>query len=398
VESVDSGIGYNGAKNTPFRLYREAGQLRGIYTGNATNARQICTLTGTSGCDYPSLIGNDDFYGGLGGEFVISTKSDRTGTVVLRHEMGHNFVNVGEEYDNGQVYRGVNAATTVNGLGWGHWLTNTATRREERAMYRLLEYPWANLGNLQVRSFSFTSDGSYSRWYCLVSVSAAGEADSLEFTLDGQILPWTSTGFDDREFYEWRGNQGFSAGSHTFTVRSKTTSNNPDIPRMIASINIHEFGSESEFVLDNNHVSAYPTWDVLRRKTFRPTNAGCLMRNMTHPAFCDICKEGMWYQFFQRISLIDNVEAYRTEDGGRAARVDTLPLGQLRPVENRIDGEQLQIRWTFNGVEQDHQNDQFDITNILPGNWRVTVTLVTPEVRVDPSGLLTDTQTFVVPN
>lgn len=27
--SVDSGIGYNGAKNTPFRLYREAGQLRG---------------------------------------------------------------------------------------------------------------------------------------------------------------------------------------------------------------------------------------------------------------------------------------------------------------------------------------------------------------------------------
>ena len=27
----------------------------------------------------------------LGGEFVISTKSNRTGTMVLRHEMGHNF-------------------------------------------------------------------------------------------------------------------------------------------------------------------------------------------------------------------------------------------------------------------------------------------------------------------
>lgn len=41
VESVDSGIGYNGARNTPFRLYRSAGQLRGIYTGNAAYARQV---------------------------------------------------------------------------------------------------------------------------------------------------------------------------------------------------------------------------------------------------------------------------------------------------------------------------------------------------------------------
>lgn len=41
VESVESGIGYNGAKDTPFRLYREAGQLRGIYTANAQYARQV---------------------------------------------------------------------------------------------------------------------------------------------------------------------------------------------------------------------------------------------------------------------------------------------------------------------------------------------------------------------
>ena len=43
-------------------------------------------------------------YGGLGGQFVIGTKSATTGTVVLRHEMGHNFINVGEEYDGGNVY------------------------------------------------------------------------------------------------------------------------------------------------------------------------------------------------------------------------------------------------------------------------------------------------------
>ncbi len=214
VESVDSGIGYNGARNTPFRLYRQAGQLRGIYTGNAQYARQICQLTGPSGCDYPSLIGNDNYYGGLGGEFVISTKSNRTGTVVLRHEMGHNFVNVGEEYDNGQVYSGVNSAASLALVStrWGHWLSSGGQVRAERAIYRLLEYPWADL-SLGARTFTFTSDGTYSRWYLEASVSAAGEANSLEFLLDGVILPWQSRGSDDREFYSWSGNTGFSQGT-----------------------------------------------------------------------------------------------------------------------------------------------------------------------------------------
>lgn len=43
VESTDSGISYDGAnaKDTPFRLYRERGQLRGIYTANAPFAREV---------------------------------------------------------------------------------------------------------------------------------------------------------------------------------------------------------------------------------------------------------------------------------------------------------------------------------------------------------------------
>ncbi len=173
---------------------------------------KVCQLTGPGGCDYPSLIGNDDYYGGLGGEFVISTKSNRTGTVVLRHEMGHNFVNVGEEYDNGSAYRGVNSAAnlTLVTTKWGHWLTD-ANVREERAIYRLLEYPWADLA-AGPQSFNFTSDGLFSRWYLDVTVSAAGEEDSLEFVLDGEILPWQSRGSDDREFYNWFNDSGFSEG------------------------------------------------------------------------------------------------------------------------------------------------------------------------------------------
>lgn len=143
---------------------------------------------------------------------MISTKSNRTGTVVLRHEMGHNFVSVGEEYDDGSAYFGVNSARNLSLVtsGWGHWLSGE-TVRIERAIYRLLEYPWADL-SLGERSFTFTSDGQYYRWHLDLSVSAAGEEDSLEFLLDGEVLPWASRGSDDREFYDWSGNEGFSAG------------------------------------------------------------------------------------------------------------------------------------------------------------------------------------------
>jgi len=392
--SVESGIGYNGAKNTPFRLYRAAGQLRGIYTGNAAYARQICALTGASGCDYPSLIGNDDFYGGLGGEFVISTKSERTGTVVLRHEMGHNFVNVGEEYDGGSVYRGVNSASSLATVGWSHWVTDEL--REENSIIRIQDYRWEDL-SVEDQYFNFTSDGTYNRWYLHVSVSAAGEADCLEFTLDGEILPWTSSGYDDREFYDWYGFEGLSAGPHSVMVRSKTDPTHPFIPRMICAVRLHEFGTESEFEMDNAHVSAYPTWDNQGRLTYRPTNAGCLMRNMTHRNFCEVCQEGMWHQFFMRIGIIDNLTIAEEMDPTmtRKVTVHTLGLGQLRDPEDVVDGEHLEIRWFYENMEYSGLRDQFTI-DARVGNWRVDVKLITPEVRSDPEGLLEDSQTFIV--
>ncbi|XP_037039193.1 uncharacterized protein LOC119076514 [Bradysia coprophila] len=397
VESNETGIGYDGAKDTPFRLYRERGQLRGIYTGNAQYAREVCRLTGPGGCDYPSLIGNDDYYGGLGGEFVISTKSNRTGTVVLRHEMGHNFVNVGEEYDNGQVYSGVNAAAnlTIVENKWGHWLTH-GTARAERAIFRLLEYPWADL-ELGQQMFTFTSDGLYSRWYLVVSVSAAGEEDSLEFVLDGEILPWQTRGYEDREFYDWFGDEALSEGEHTFTVRSKTSYTHPTIPRMLCSVNLHEFGNEDEFHIDNSVISAYPTWDVRRRVTYRPTNAGCLMRNMTHHELCSVCKEGMWYQFLQRISLIDDVSVSQTVNSDRTKRVEvnTLKLAHLRAPGNEVDGESLEIRWYQSGRQRPEFNDQF-VINAEGGAWTVAVKFNSPEVRHDPNGLLHDSESFSV--
>jgi hypothetical protein len=66
VPSVDSGIGVGGRpKNTPFGLYRDGTELRGIYCSKPRAARAACRLTGAKACDFPSLIANDDYYGGL---------------------------------------------------------------------------------------------------------------------------------------------------------------------------------------------------------------------------------------------------------------------------------------------------------------------------------------------
>jgi IgA Peptidase M64 len=66
--SKDSGIGVGGnPKDTSFGLYRDGTELRGIYPSKASAARAACKATGQYACDFPSIIANDDFYGGLGG-------------------------------------------------------------------------------------------------------------------------------------------------------------------------------------------------------------------------------------------------------------------------------------------------------------------------------------------
>lgn len=147
--SVESGIGVGGVpKDTMFGLYRDGTELRGIYPSKEDMLRQICKLTGRFACDFPSVIANDDFYGGLGGEFVISTRfaksliirSKTSGVIVLRHEMGHNFIHVGEEYDGGDVYSGVNSASQISGLSWSHWLSDPKRIKEEREKLKVQEY------------------------------------------------------------------------------------------------------------------------------------------------------------------------------------------------------------------------------------------------------------------
>jgi hypothetical protein len=163
-------------------------------------AVRACQKLGGFKCDYPSIIGNDEYYGGLGGQFVISTRSLTSGTTVLRHEMGHNFVNVGEEYDGGQVYQGVNAATSLDLIGWKNWLTEPGSLKEQSSFLLLQEYAWYDFSQGDYR-INFVATGNCTSWMLKLSVSGFAEAGSLAIYLDETRLEWNTLGNKDRSFY-----------------------------------------------------------------------------------------------------------------------------------------------------------------------------------------------------
>lgn len=121
------------------------------------------------------------------------------------------------------------------------------------------------------------------------------------------------------------------------------------------------------------------------------------MRNMSSTTFCSVCKESMWLQFLEKVSLVDSlvVDPLPNPDGTKRVRLNTLKLGQLRAPGNEIDGEWLKTTWSRDGVEQVDMTDLFEVS-AFPGLWTVRIELVTSEVHSDPQGLLVETQQFTV--
>lgn len=418
--SVDSGIGYFGrAKNTPFGLYKNGEQHRAVLptSRGRANARSICQLAG--GCDFPSLIGNDEFYGGLGGEFTIGTRSLTTGTIVLRHEMGHNFVNVGEEYDDGQVYRGVNSDSTTfigsrprDPIKWQHWLTEPDKPVVEQRMQTVLaEYPWTDLEDNVEQSYSFSTDGTFPIWKMMFTVSGFPDAGSLKIYLDDVELPWSPRVMDgaenadgttvDRLFYYYDSDSnggGFSRGTHRLRFVAPVPRPNGAPTRQLCSVTIWEYGADGEFNHSPGYVGAYPVWNWRGTKSYRPTDNLCLMRDMESTNFCPVCKEGMWVQFFNRMSPIDGVDV--TSSGSdRTVDLQLVPLAQLR--ERPVPGltESFTVVWKKGGQVQSNLADKLTFSGSvgsLAGSWTVQVTYNTVEVRKDSNNVLTDSKSFMI--
>lgn len=398
--SVESGIGTGGVpKNTAFRLYRDGTELRGVYCANPAAARSACSLTGPNACDFPTLIGNSPFYGGLGGEFTISTSSETSGTIVLRHELGHNFGQVGEEYDGGSSYFGANFANSVANAEnkWWEWLSQTPIDVQESQL-RLQDYPWYLLEN-GPRSYTFSSNGAFDRWFLRFTASGCPEADSLRVILDGVALEWEGTGSEDRRFYSYYSTSGFSAGTHSLRFEQAFPPSG-NFKRQLCSLTLHEYLDEPDFHWDE-YYSAYRTWRQGGALAgYRPTNEYCLMRNMSSPHFCDICKETMWLQFFAKVSAIDNVTV--TYNGPNVdVKLNAIGLAQFRSPQSSvtIPRESYVLKWSRNGVLVPSLDNVFEWSGVasqVSGTWIAYLDFITEEVRQDPNELLKFQETFVI--
>lgn len=358
VPSKESGLTDVIKKNTALGLYRSPpGSKRAIMPGNTPMIEKALAMA--PGADYPILIANDEFYGGLGGRYAISTSSARSGKVVLRHELGHNFGEVGEEYDGGSVYDGANASHSAN-VTWSHWVESSLDVFETRQLSG--DYVWQNLnGRPYQAKFNFPSDSILD-----VIVSAVGWSteDDVHVFIDGQKHNLVGEFTNDRSFFNV--DTALSAGSHLIEAREQMN----DKDNVLAFIRI--FALPSNIIKEKGHIGAYATFDELGNKSYRPTFDTCIMRDMTSDEFCSVDKENFWHKFLSRISILDTVKVDANSSGFVVEAV-TPPLEGLNYTWYRLtaNGPQKILNPTHKlmlGAEE-------------TGNYRVEVQFQTSEVR-----------------
>lgn len=142
----------------------------------------------------------------------------------------------------------------------------------------------------------------------------------------------------------------------------------------------------------------FPTFSESNETTYRPTNEDCLMRQVTTPNFCSVCKEGLWMSLLGGVSLIDDIEDYCI-GSDKVLNLTVVPLAQLRdtPVPGLV--ESLGIRWLKDGQEMaDWTNKtvvQMEGQKVL-GEWAVEIQYSTEEIRKDTQGLTKDSLKFEV--
>lgn len=350
-----SGIGDGASIDTAFGLYRmPKGSKRAIYPGNERALEQALRLVPKT--DYPIVIANDDFYGGLGGRYAISTRSIRSGMTVLNHELGHNFGEVGEEYDGGQVYAGANSASDAKAAQWSYWRNDNTNYS---AKFLSGNYIWQNLKNNPYKT-NFKTQANETLGLELSTVGWSSP-DDVYVSVNGKKLDLGTNYHEDRNFYVLD-NLETQIGSNTLEVRE----NKADGDNVLATAFLYAYPQGFNF--DKKTIASFATYNDYGGKTYRPTHDGCLMRNMKLTHFCAIDQENMWHKFLERVSLIDNVSPNNDQIVIEAPKVSGLT-----------------IRWyDSSGTEIEALKNQLVVQKSQLGSGKsakVSVELQTPEVR-----------------
>jgi len=362
VPSTESGIGDGSPKNTAFRLYRTpAGSKRAIMPANEAALERALKLSQWN-TDYPIVLANDDFYGGLGGRYAISTRSERSGLIVLRHELGHNFGQVGEEYDNGSAYFGANNSSS--NITWSHWVDGELKLQDSKLLSG--NYVWQNL-NQKPYQAQFNADTQYPLAFLSLSSVGWDTPNDVEVSLNGNKIQLNGGFHNDRAFFDI-GPVALVNGLNTLSIKETVADKNNVLGFALA------YAMPKDYDFTPNKILGYATFRDGGGKSYRPTHNSCLMRNMEFENFCSVDKENMWYQFLSRISLIDDISV-QILNGQKNVRVQTLNLSGLKINWFKFENNS----WTK--LPAISNQNQWIASEDLIGKFKVSVQFETSEVR-----------------
>jgi len=372
VPSKEEGLSDVQSKNTALGLYRSPrGSKRAVMPGHSGAIEKALKLAPDT--DFPILLANDNYYGGLGGRYAITTRSPQSGTMVLRHELGHNFGNVGEEYDGGAVYQGANHAHDCQHVPWAHWAEGPI--RPEPATSLAASYPWKNLAKGPIEIPLTVAGEQPARVDLKISTVGWETPQDVAVQLDGQSVPLQGRFTDDRSFFRLSEGTAWEPGRHTLKIQEEVK----DGDNVLASVRANAFGPDYDFT--PGKIGAFPTFNQWGDHVgWRPTHEGCLMRDMEATEFCPVDQENMWKRFMQRVNLIDDV-ALTAESQVKVLTPD-LPRLQIRwyavDAENRCQElEELRDRPTWDAQGR-------------AGRYKVEVRFAPPEVRQPAEGFVTE--------
>ena len=375
VPSNESGLSDRERKDTAFGLRRDPpGSKRAIMPGNTRAIEAALALSPAT--DYPIILANDDFYGGLGGRYAITTRSRESGSVVLRHELGHNFGEVGEEYDGGQVYSGANFSSSER-VSWAYWSDDPIT--VYRSQFLSGRYVWQNLkGKPFSASFKVPAAAAGDPFSVVFFLSAVGweHPEDISIQLNGQPLDLKGRYTADRSFFD-SPPLLMAPGNYRLDITSKIG----DDSHVLAFAQV--VANPPGFDYTPEKIGAFATFDDRGSfRGYRPTNNSCIMRNMILDHFCVVDRENFWKKFLARISLIDSVGVTATDLNdvpdlfARKVSVKTPPLNGLRIQWFHLDegGGRTEI-------EEARDKKEWTLPESLKGRMEVQVYFQTPEIR-----------------
>ncbi|MEE6251077.1 MAG: M64 family metallopeptidase [Bdellovibrionota bacterium] len=312
VASNESGVTDIQRKDTAFDLYRSpAGSKRGIIPGSSWAIDRA--FRQAPGADYPIILVNDDYYGGLGGRYAITTRSLNSGSMVLRHELGHNFGNVGEEYDGGQVYSGANFSSSRN-LNWPQWIEGQAKIFESKFLSGA--YLWKNLNEGDIHVDIDFPGPSY---IFDAKISSVGwdSPNDVRVELNGGPFPIKGVWTEDRSFFKPVNYYALNKGKNRFSFKENIHDGNNVFA--FAMIYAHP----RDIITSKHHVGGYSVFDNYQRKRgYRPTFDTCLMRDMRSNQFCSVDQENMWKRFLSKVSILDEYKVTKKRNGQYLVQVN----------------------------------------------------------------------------